>query len=442
MKNYYMLLLFLSTSTLAQIPDNYYDNAANKSGDALKTALYNIIKEHKEFPYTSTSTDVWDILKNADRDPNNASNVIGIYSGFSMDGAAEYASGRGWSREHVWAKSRGDFGTSKGAGTDCHHIVAEDVSTNSARSNRNFDECNKPYTDNAGTYNGATMSFTSSTVNTWKPRTEVKGDVARMLFYMATRYEGEGSEPNLELTEILQSFNSKEPLHGKLSTLLKWHEEDPVSETEQNRNNIIYNYQSNRNPFIDHPEYVACIWGAGCNTDPTTTPNPTPNPNPNPTPNPNPNPTPTPTLAQIGISNTEQDYDGTPKEVTIITNPENLNTVVLYNGSEQQPTEAGTYTVQVTIDEANYTGSATATITISAITALVNRENKKLQAFPNPVSGILHIEAEDSSSIKLINNKGQIVFQGIGSKKIYTTKYLTGLYLLDIDGVKEWIIIK
>ena len=254
-----LFVLFAITTAKAQIPSGYYDDAVGKTGSNLKSSLNGIISGHTTYPYTSSNTDVWDILKVADKDPGNASNVIGIYSGFSMDGAAEYASGSGWSREHVWAKSRGNFGTSQGAGTDCHHIVAEDISTNSARNNRNFDYGDSFYTDGSGTYNGATLSKTSSDW-IWEPRDSKKGDVARMIFYMATRYEGAGSEPDLELSEILLSSSDTSPVHGKLSVLLSWHLSDPVSAEEQARNEVIYSYQNNRNPFIDHPEYVCEIW--------------------------------------------------------------------------------------------------------------------------------------------------------------------------------------
>jgi endonuclease I len=255
------LCLILSFQLAAQIPTGYYDLADGKSGDELKATLNDIISGHTEFPYTSSSTDTWDILKEADRDPNNANNVVGIYSNFSMDGEAEYAGGNGWNREHVWAKSRGDFGTSLGAGTDCHHLRACDISTNSARSNRNFDECDTPYVDGSGTHSGATGSFTCSDGFVWKPRPEVIGDIARAIFYMATRYEGESGDPDLELTEDLQDNGSKAPLHARLSVLLAWHIQDPVTDAERARNDIVYGYQNNRNPFVDHPEYVASIWG-------------------------------------------------------------------------------------------------------------------------------------------------------------------------------------
>ena len=82
------------------------------------------------------------------------------------------------------------------------------------------------------------------------------------MFYMAVRYEGLDSYPDLELTETISPKSDKEPIHGVLSTLLKWHREDPVNEWEENRNNIIYNsYQNNRNPFIDYPILAEHIWG-------------------------------------------------------------------------------------------------------------------------------------------------------------------------------------
>ncbi len=268
-----VFLSLYSINVQAQIPAGYYDTASGLSGAPLKTALNGIISGHTTYPYSSSSTDVWDILKVADRDPNNSANVIGLYSGFSMDAAAEYAGGSGWNREHVWAKSRGDFGTSQGAGTDLHHLRAADISTNSARNNRNFDYGTNFYVDGSGTYSGPTLSKTSTTDWVWEPRDEVKGDVARMIFYMATRYEGFNGDPDLELTETYLTNTDKSPVHARLSTLLAWHQADPVSAAEQTRNDVVYSYQNNRNPFIDHPEYVCLIYSCagGSNTPPSFT---------------------------------------------------------------------------------------------------------------------------------------------------------------------------
>lgn len=257
---FFITVLLLTTNTQAQIPPGYYDSAQGLSGNQLKAALNNIIKGHIAYPYSSTGTDVWDILKEADKDPDNPDNVRGIYSNFSMNAAAEYDGGNGWTREHVWAQSRGNLGTAPGPGTDCHNLHAEDISTNSAKSNRNFAESETQYIDTDGQYSGVTQCYTGPGY-TWEPRPEVKGDVARAIFYMATRYEGDNGEPDLELTETLLSQGDSSPLHGRLSELLLWHVQDPVDAAEVARNDIVFGYQFNRNPFIDHPEYVTAIWG-------------------------------------------------------------------------------------------------------------------------------------------------------------------------------------
>ena len=250
---------FLGYALVAQVPVGYYDAAAGLKGDALKTALYNIIKGQKSYPYTSSSsTDVWDILKETDRDTANPENVILIYSGRSVNAAREYNHGNGWSREHVWAKSRGDFGTEPPAGTDVNNIRPADISVNSTRSNRWFDTCSVAVIDNGI----PTGSYKSNTRWVWQPRKEVEGDVARMIFYMATRYEGDNGEPDLKVVNYIPADKrTKAPVFAKLSTLLKWNTRDPVDNFERHRNEVIYSYQHNRNPFIDHPEYAQLIWG-------------------------------------------------------------------------------------------------------------------------------------------------------------------------------------
>ena len=97
--------------------------------------------------------------------------------------------------------------------------------------------------------------------DSWEPRDAVKGDIARMIFYMATRYHGENGEPNLTVVDYVNTSPNNEPLYGKLSTLLQWNAQDPVDAYEINRNNNVYYYQHNRNPYIDHPEWVTAIWG-------------------------------------------------------------------------------------------------------------------------------------------------------------------------------------
>lgn len=238
----------------SQMPLNYYTGTECLLGQELKTALYNIIKGHTEYDYTSTKTDVWDILKETDKAPNNSNHVKLLYTDRTRDAAKEYDSGKGWTREHVWAKSHGDFGTLKGAGTDAHHLRPADASVNSTRNNKDFDNGGTEYID------GDYSTGCKRDVDSWEPQDSEKGDVARMLFYMAVRYEGENGELDLELADSVSTYPA--PLHGKLSALLQWHQLDPVDNWERRRNDIIYtDFQGNRNPFIDHPEFVNKIWG-------------------------------------------------------------------------------------------------------------------------------------------------------------------------------------
>ncbi|WP_210611257.1 endonuclease [Priestia flexa] len=235
------------TNPPASSVEEYYSSAQGKTGTALKSALHNIIDDHTEISYSA----VWDALRKTDEDPNNSNNVILLYTGRSQ---GKFTNGTGindWNREHVWAKSHGDFGTTMGAGTDIHHLRPTDVTVNSTRNNLDFDNGGKEHTEALGNYYDS---------DSWEPRDAVKGDVARMLFYMAVRYEGDVSdEPDLELNNLVN--NGSAPYHGKLSVLLQWHQQDPVDASERRRNEIIYSdYQHNRNPFIDHPEWVSAIW--------------------------------------------------------------------------------------------------------------------------------------------------------------------------------------
>ncbi len=259
----YSFLLFLSIAFFTvrgQIPAGYYDSANGLNGDALKTELNNIIDGHTELSYDYAKT----ALRETDEDTFNSNNVICFYTGWSY-GKFDFGNGsEEWNREHVWSKSHGDFGDSPPAGTDIHQLRPTDASVNSAKSNRDFDIGIYQYFDGSG----ETQCYKDTDI--WEPRDEVKGDVARIIFYMATRYEGENGEVDLEIVDYVNTAGTtKEPLYGKLNTLLQWHIDDPVDDWEINRNNIVYNnYQYNRNPFIDHPEYVNSIWGS-TNPEPT-----------------------------------------------------------------------------------------------------------------------------------------------------------------------------
>ncbi|HZX05851.1 endonuclease [Kribbella sp.] len=227
-------------------PGDYYAAAAGKSGAALKAALHTIISQQTKLTYDQ----VWDALKVTDQDPNNSNNVIEVYSGRSIAKTSEGGGVDDWNREHVWAKSHGDFGTATGPGTDIHHLRPEDVSVNSARGNLDF--------DNGGTAVAQCTGCTAD-ADSFAPRPAVRGDVARMIFYMAVRYEGDDGFANLELNDKVG--NGTAPYIGKLSVLKAWAAADPPDAFEKNRNEVIYTqFQHNRNPFIDHPEWISSIW--------------------------------------------------------------------------------------------------------------------------------------------------------------------------------------
>ncbi|HHJ53764.1 MAG TPA: T9SS type A sorting domain-containing protein, partial [Caldithrix abyssi] len=226
--------------------DSYYDATQNKYGADLKSTLHNIIKGHTEYSYS----DLWNILRDTDEDPNNTDNVILLYTGWSYDKYNNGGDPDEWNREHVWAKSHGDFGTSPPAGTDVHHIRPTDVSVNSKRGNLDFDNGGTEYIDG----DGATGCYYDD--DSWEPRDAVKGDVARMMYYMVVRYEGEEGY-DLELVDYTPSTTGNDPVFGKQSTLYQWHWIDSVDDWERRRNDRIYNnWQHNRNPFIDHPEFA------------------------------------------------------------------------------------------------------------------------------------------------------------------------------------------
>ena len=227
-------------------PGDYYANAIGKTGPALKSALHTIISNQTKLSYDQ----VWNALKDTDQDPANANNVILLYSGRSQSKSTNGGGVNDWNREHVWAKSHGDFGTATGPGTDVHHLRPEDVSVNGARGNLDF--------DNGGTAVSECPGCTADS-DSFDPRPAVRGDVARMIFYMAVRYEGGDGFANLEPNNSVN--NGTAPYIGKLSVLKAWSAGDPPDAFEKRRNQVIFDtWQHNRNPFIDHPEWVTSIW--------------------------------------------------------------------------------------------------------------------------------------------------------------------------------------
>lgn len=253
----------------------FYSSASGLTGTALKQVLNDLIDYHTRYPYTSDSTDVWDILKVTDEDPNNTNNVIGIYTQRSIpklwqDGSSSACNNDCWNREHVWSKSHGDFDTVLGPGTDAHHLRAADKSVNSTKNNDDFDDIVPHSVTNQVTDlrdDGSRTPISAWSIGeAFEPADNVKGDIARMILYMDVRYDGTEGYPDLVVVEAtstdsgIYSQGSTYGYYGRLSTLLRWNELDPVDDYERSRHEKIVGFQGNRNPFVDFPQFANLIW--------------------------------------------------------------------------------------------------------------------------------------------------------------------------------------
>jgi endonuclease I len=283
-----LALLVLAPVAAAQIPSGYYDTVDTSSPGALRATLHAVIDDHVRYPYTSSGTDTWDILRLAQEDPSNSSRILDVYKN------ASYSKGSGstvYNREHTWPHSYGFQGnTGSSPYTDCHQLWLCDSQYNSGRDNDPFGvcnaSCNEWTTHSNGGMGGGSGSYPgnsnwqsgSGTSAVWQVWSGRRGDVARSLLYMDVRYEGgqhsNGShEPDLVLTDstglIFTGNTTGTAYMGRLSTLLAWHAADPPDQFERDRNDVVHSFQENRNPFVDHPEWVDCIWGGVCQAPPT-----------------------------------------------------------------------------------------------------------------------------------------------------------------------------
>lgn len=232
-------------------PD-YYESVKGLKGKALKDALHELIDDHKTYAYNGTMNTY---MKDYDQDPNNSNNIMLVYTGSTLKSTS-------FNKEHVWAKSHGDFGTSQGAGSDMHNLRPCYEQLNSKRSNYDFAEGGSDLSSMNTLYKGNYFSG-----STFEPRDDFKGDVARTIFYMATRYDDSSLDLEVESPTNKSKYNDfssgAKGVHGNFDDLYKWATNgvDPVDNYEVRRNNIIYkDYQHNRNPFVDHPEFIIMIY--------------------------------------------------------------------------------------------------------------------------------------------------------------------------------------
>jgi hypothetical protein len=248
------------------IPSGYYDSLEGLSGVALKQAVQDIIANPSVVRLHSYA-DIWDIIRTADQNPANSNQVWCMYVESPMAKIDQQVGSSivgKWNREHIFSQSRGGFEVSSNDSadginfwsstsaasvvdgvSDAHHIRVENGQENSSRNNKNFGTVTSP----------TVYAGPSNTQGSWR------GDVARSLFYMAVRFNGL-NVVNGDPSEYLPSTTTSSGNIGDLATLLNWNTTDPKDDFEMNRNNYIYTWQMNRNPFIDYPLLVNYIFGA------------------------------------------------------------------------------------------------------------------------------------------------------------------------------------
>lgn len=272
-----LIALALSTCVAAQIPAGYYDNAGGKTGDVLRAALRDIITTgHQQIPYTSTAFDIWDAYSFTDVRANGTT-IWDMYSDipsgtpaytftlYSDQCGTASAEGDCYSREHMFPNSWWG-GTQDIQYCDLHHLPPADQYVNNKKSNNLVAETTSPtWTSTNGSQIGP-CALSGFTGTVFEPIDEYKGDFARAYLYLATRYMNELSDwvntYDYYDSQYIITTSGGNYLPWYIDMLVRWHLSDPVSTKEVNRNNAIwYNTpQHNRNPYIDHPEYVCLVW--------------------------------------------------------------------------------------------------------------------------------------------------------------------------------------
>ena len=239
----------------------YYHYAMGLTGAVLKAKLHDIISAGA-VQLDDNGEDA--AMKAIHTDPSNALNVLLLYNPTSSVPKTSYNSI--WNKEHCWPESRG-LGSTGPDQVDVHNLYAEHIGANALRGNLYFDESDPA--DPAYRAPATNVApLTSMDSNSFEPPPASKGNVARGIFYMATRYDG-------SVPDSSALWFSDNPTHtnsmGILTNLLLWHVLDPPDAWESNRNEMIYaSYQHNRNPFVDHPEWVEQIWGKDSDDDGVT----------------------------------------------------------------------------------------------------------------------------------------------------------------------------
>ncbi len=287
---------------------NYYASVDASTPERLRETLHTLIDDHRVYPYSASTTcsltnpeatcDTWDILELADEDPLNPARALDVYrnrSYLKISDRAGTGSGITYNREHTWPNSlgfgsqTGNLGLPNAPYTDTHMLYLSDTQYNADRGNKPYANCpqsagcGERVTEAHNNQGGGSGVYpgngnwvqgpdgNAGSFETWGFR---KGDIARAVLYMDVRYEGGvhgvtgQSEPQLALTNtrslIVTGSNQTVAYMGLLDDLIAWHLADPPDARERSRNDVVYGFQGNRNPFIDHPQWVLCLYRNSC----------------------------------------------------------------------------------------------------------------------------------------------------------------------------------
>jgi endonuclease I len=276
------------TFSVANALAGYWSKVNTSSASQLRCSIHATIRDHTVYPYSASTTDTWDVLEIADEDPASATRILDVYRNRSyLKGSERAGTGTGitYNREHTWpnslgfGSSTGDLGLPHAPYTDLHMLYLSDATYNADRGNKPYADCTlsggcgeRPTEYNAGAGGGTGVYPGNSNWlkgpdgngGSFQAWTRRKGDLARAVLYMAMRYEGGRDargqgEPDLEMTDDRSRIviTSASPAYmGLLSTLLAWHQADPPDALERDRHEVVFQFQGNRNPFVDHPEWA------------------------------------------------------------------------------------------------------------------------------------------------------------------------------------------
>ncbi|MFO0788985.1 MAG: endonuclease [Pirellulales bacterium] len=245
------LICRLAVADAYDPPATYY-NTATGTGATLKQQLHDIIDNHTSFSYNSANAN----LQITDAAPNQPGYMVAVYDRTLIHVAAinpngsppGWDSGATWNKEHTWPKSRGPGDTGPDE-TDLFELRPAISANNSARGNLNY----------GGAYGLGTPKVVTDGGSKWYPGDLEAGTIARQEFYMAVRYDG--SDANTTNLELFAGDPSTSQGLGDLNRMIEWNYAVAPDEFERRRNQIIYNqFQHNRNPFTDRPEYAWSIF--------------------------------------------------------------------------------------------------------------------------------------------------------------------------------------